>query len=86
VVFLNLYLQRVLGYGASAGGAALLPMAAAIMLLMVGVAPRAVSRLGVKTPVVVGMLLLAAGIAVLSLVRPDGTFVVDVWAMPVTVA
>jgi EmrB/QacA subfamily drug resistance transporter len=76
--FLNLYLQQVLGYGAFEGGAALLPMTAAIMLLMVVVAPRVVNRFGSKTPVVAGMLLLAAGMAVLSLVRPDGTFVVDV--------
>ncbi len=76
--FLNLYLQQVLGYGAFEGGAALLPMTAAIMLLMVVVAPRVVARLGSKTPVVIGLLLLAAGMAVLSLVRPDGTFVVDV--------
>jgi EmrB/QacA subfamily drug resistance transporter len=76
--FLNLYLQQVLGYGAFEGGAALLPMTAAIMVLMVVVAPRVVNRLGSKTPVVAGLLLLAAGMAVLSLVRPDGTFVVDV--------
>jgi EmrB/QacA subfamily drug resistance transporter len=76
--FLNLYLQQVLGYGAFEGGAALLPMTAAIMLLMVVVAPRAVNRFGFKTPIVAGMLLLAAGMAVLALVRPDGTFVVDV--------
>ena len=76
--FLNLYLQQVLGYGAFEGGAALLPMTAAIMLLMVVVAPRVVNRLGFKTPIVAGMLLLAAGMAVLSLVRPDGSFAVDV--------
>ena len=76
--FLNLYLQQVLGYGAFEGGAALLPMTAAIMLLMVVVAPRVVNRLGFKTPIVLGMLLLATGMAILSLVRPDGTFVVDV--------
>jgi EmrB/QacA subfamily drug resistance transporter len=76
--FLNLYLQQVLGYGAFEGGAALLPMTAAIMLLMVVVAPRVVNRFGFKTPVVAGMLLLGVGMAVLSLVRPDGNFVVDV--------
>ena len=76
--FLNLYLQQVLGYGAFEGGAALLPMTAAIMLLMVVVAPRVVNRFGFKTPVVAGMLLLATGMAALSLVRPDGSFLVDV--------
>jgi predicted MFS family arabinose efflux permease len=76
--FLNLYLQQVLGYGAFEGGAALLPMTVAIMFLMVVVAPRVIDRLGVKTPIVAGMLLLAAGMAVLSLVRPDGNFAADV--------
>jgi len=76
--FLNLYLQRVLGFGAFEGGAALLPMTVAIMVLMVVVAPRVIARFGVKTPIVGGMLLLAAGMAILSLVRPDGSFAVDV--------
>ena len=76
--FLNLYLQRVLGFGAFEGGAALLPMTIAIMVLMVVVAPRVMNRFGFKAPIVGGMLLLAAGMAVLSLVRADGNFVVDV--------
>jgi len=76
--FLNLYLQQVLGYGAFEGGAALLPMTVAIMVLMVVVAPRVINRIGAVAPIVAGMLLLAAGMAVLSLVRPDGNFVVDV--------
>lgn len=76
--FLNLYLQQVLGFGAFEGGAALLPMTAAIMLLMVVVAPRVIARFGTKAPIVAGLLVLAAGMVVMSLVRPDGTFVVDV--------
>src|SRR5215203_5105736 len=76
--FLNLYLQQVLGYGAFEGGAALLPMTAAIMLGMVVVAPRVIARVGVKAPTVIGLLLLATGMAILSLVRVDGSFLVDV--------
>jgi EmrB/QacA subfamily drug resistance transporter len=76
--FLNLYLQEVLGYGAFEGGAALLPMTVAIMILMVVVAPRVIARFGFKAPIVAGMLILAAGMAVLSLVRPDGNFAADV--------
>jgi EmrB/QacA subfamily drug resistance transporter len=76
--FLNLYLQQVLGYGAFEGGAALLPMTAAIMALMIVAVPRIVARFGPKVPVVAGLALLAAGLAVLSLVRADGTFVADV--------
>jgi len=76
--FLNLYLQQVLGYGAFEGGAALLPMTVAIMVLMVFVAPRVINRLGFKAPIVGGLLLLAVGMAALSLVRPDGNFAADV--------
>ena len=76
--FLNLYLQQVLGYGAFEGGAALLPMTAAIMLLMVVVAPHVIARFGPKAPIVAGMLMLATGMAVMSLVRVDGSFLVDV--------
>ena len=76
--FLNLYLQQVLGYGAFEGGAALLPMTLTIMFLMVVVAPRIIDRLGFKAPIVAGMLVLASGMAVLSLVRPDGSFAADV--------
>jgi len=76
--FLNLYLQNVLGFGAFEGGAALLPMTVAIMALMVFVAPRVMNRFGVKAPIVAGMLLLAAGMALLSLVRAEGSFALDV--------
>src|SRR3712207_4063955 len=53
-------------------------MTVTIMVLMVVVAPRVVARFGTKTPVVAGMLLLAAGMVALSLVRADGSFAVDV--------
>ena len=76
--FLNLYLQQVLGYGAFEGGAALLPMTVAIMVLMVVVAPKVIGRFGFKAPIVAGMLMLAAGMAALSLVRSDGNFAADV--------
>jgi MFS family permease len=76
--FLNLYLQQVLGYGAFEGGAALVPMTVAIMFLMVVVAPRVIGRLGPKTPIVAGLLVLAVGMAALSLARPDGNFAADV--------
>lgn len=76
--FLNLYLQQVLGLGAFAGGAALLPMTATVMVAMVVVAPRLTARVGVRPMVVGGLLLLAAGLALLSLARSGGSFAVDV--------
>jgi hypothetical protein len=76
--FLNLYLQQVLGYGASKGGAALLPTTVAVMIGMVLMAPRVINRFGFTTPIVAGLVPLAAGMAVMSLVRADGNFAVDV--------
>ncbi|MET8054806.1 MFS transporter [Streptosporangium sp. NPDC005286] len=76
--FLNLYLQQVLGYGAFASGAALLPMTIAIMIFMIGITARLLGRFGAKPLIAGGLLILAAGVAGLSLVRPDGAFVSDV--------
>ncbi|HEV2759048.1 MAG TPA: MFS transporter [Acidimicrobiales bacterium] len=76
--FLNLYLQQVLGYGAFASGAALLPMTVFIMVGMVGLAPRLIARFGPRRLIVAGPVVLGAGLVLLSLVRPDGNFAVDV--------
>jgi EmrB/QacA subfamily drug resistance transporter len=76
--FLNLYLQQVLGFGAFEAGAALLPMTAAIMVLMVGVTGRLVGRVGVAPVSVAGLAVLAAGIGWLSTVPAEGSFAVDV--------
>ena len=76
--YLNLYLQQVLGYSAFPSGAALLPMTILIMLGMITVAPRAIGRFGPKPMVVTGLAVLAAGLGWLALVRPDGSFLVDV--------
>ncbi|MCP2291251.1 MFS transporter [Nocardia amikacinitolerans] len=76
--FLNLYLQQVLGYSAFPSGAALLPMTTLIMLGMIVLAPRAMQRFGAKPMIVTGLLVLALGLGIMSLVRPTGNFWVDV--------
>lgn len=76
--FLNLYLQQVLGATAFAAGAALLPMTGLVVLVMVALAPRLQARFGAKALIVTGLLVLAAGLAWLSLVRADGNYAVDV--------
>jgi EmrB/QacA subfamily drug resistance transporter len=76
--FVNLYLQQVLGLGAFASGAALLPLTVTIMIGMVGVAPRLIGRFGPKAMTAGGLAVLAAGLVWLSFIGPDGSFVADV--------
>ncbi|MCD2440946.1 MFS transporter [Agromyces sp. SYSU K20354] len=76
--FLNLYLQQVLGAGAFAAGAALLPMTLLIVLGMTLVAPRLLARFGAKALIVAGFAFLAAGLVWLAFARPDGSYAVDV--------
>jgi MFS family permease len=76
--FLNLYLQQVLGYGAFPSGAALVPMTALMMLLMVGITGRLIARFGTKPLIVTGLAVLAAGLGILSTIHPHGSFVTDV--------
>ena len=76
--FLNLYLQQVLGYNAFPSGGALLPMTGLIMLGMIVLAPKVIGTLGLKVPIVVGLLILALGLGWLSLARPDGNYWIDV--------
>jgi EmrB/QacA subfamily drug resistance transporter len=70
--FLNLYLQQIQGYGAFESGLALLPMTAAIMILMVGASSRIISRIGVKTSMVSGLGLLAVAMALFA-TTPSGS-------------
>ncbi|MET8824817.1 MFS transporter [Streptomyces sp. NPDC004610] len=76
--FLNLYLQQVLGYGAFASGAALLPMTGLLMVFMTVITARLMGRFGAKPLIGTGLLVLAGGLLWLSAVEPTGTFVVDV--------
>ncbi|MEW2289306.1 MFS transporter [Streptomyces sp. NPDC047841] len=76
--FLNLYLQQVLGYGAFASGAALLPMTVLLMIFMTAITAKLLAKLGAKPLIGGGLLVLAAGLLWLSAVEPTGTFAVDV--------
>lgn len=76
--FLNLYLQQVLGLSAFPSGAALLPMTVLIMVGMILLAPRAIGRFGPKAVLVTGLAVLAAGLLVMSFLRPDGNYWIDV--------
>ena len=76
--FVNLYLQQVLGLGAFASGAALLPLTITIMVGMVAVAPKLIARFGPNAMTVTGLATLAAGLVWLSFIDADGSFLVDV--------
>ncbi len=76
--FLNLYLQEVLGLGAFASGAALLPLTVTIMIGMIVAAPRLIASFGPKAMTVAGLATLTVGLGWLSTIRPDGTFLTDV--------
>jgi EmrB/QacA subfamily drug resistance transporter len=68
------YLQAVLGYSALAAASGLLPMAAVMMPLST-TAPTIAERVGFRRTLVTGMLLMAAGLALLALlVDPDGGY------------
>jgi EmrB/QacA subfamily drug resistance transporter len=76
--FVNLYLQQILGLGAFASGAALLPLTVTIMIGMVAVAPKLIARFGPNAMTVSGLATLAAGLVWLSFIDADGSFVVDI--------
>jgi len=74
----TLYLQLVLGYGPLQTGLAFLPMNLIMAGLSASLAARLVARLGVKPPLVAGLLLAAAGLALMSRAPIGGHFTTDV--------
>jgi EmrB/QacA subfamily drug resistance transporter len=83
--FLNLYLQQIQGYGAFESGLALLPMTAAIMILMVGASSRIISRIGTKTSIVAGLGLLAVAMSVFA-TTPSGSSSFMTHVLPASLA
>jgi EmrB/QacA subfamily drug resistance transporter len=76
-LFLVLQLQNVLGYGATAAGAAMLPSILLITLL----SPRAgalAQRIGPRLPMTLGPLTVAVGTVLLAFVDGDAPYVVEI--------
>jgi EmrB/QacA subfamily drug resistance transporter len=71
--FLTLYLQQVLHYDALRAGLSFLPMTLSIVVAS-SLAPRLVARLGVRPVLATGMLSAATGLALLTGVRPGGSY------------
>ncbi len=76
------FLQIVQGNDAQATGVRLLPLIGGIVLGAVG-SDRLVARLGVRVMLVLGLLICAAGMALLSLVRADTGYSLIAIALPV---
>ena len=76
--FISLYLQDVLGYSPIKTGIAYLPLAVGI-IVSAGVAAQLVTRLGFKTPLIIGLVLVAGGLAWFSqLPAPHGHYAADI--------
>ncbi|MEU1411134.1 MFS transporter [Streptomyces sp. NPDC005731] len=73
-----LYLQRVLGYSELATGTAFLPAPVAIGVLMLGLSARTIGRFGAYRVLIAGLVLITAGMALLSRVPADGSYLPDV--------
>jgi len=73
-----LYLQLVLGYSPLQVGLAFLPANLIMGAFSIGLSARLVMRFGIKPPLVTGMLLVGAGLALFARAPVDGSFVVDV--------
>ncbi len=74
----TLYLQRVLGYGPFAAGLAVVPAALAIGTISLGFSARLSGRFGLRTVLLAGLTLIAAGLALLARVPVEGRYAVDI--------
>ena len=75
--FNTLYIQQVLGYGPLEAGLAFLPFCAGIMV-SAGLASQFAPRVGVRPVSIVGMVVTAAGMLLLTRIAADGSYAVDV--------
>ena len=75
--FNTLYIQRVLGYGPLKAGLAFLPLSAGVMVSAT-LASRFAPRIGVRPIAATGLLLAAAGFALLTRLPVHGSYAVDV--------
>ncbi len=73
-----LYMQQVLGYDPMEVGLAFLPSNLIMAAFSLGLSARLVMRVGIRLPIVVGLLLAAAGLALFAWVPVDGSFTLHV--------
>jgi predicted MFS family arabinose efflux permease len=75
--FITLYMQQVLGYSPIKAGVSYLPLSIAI-ILSAGVASQLVTRIGFKPVLIIGLVLIAGGLAWFGGVSVDGGFTTDI--------
>jgi EmrB/QacA subfamily drug resistance transporter len=78
-----LYLQLVLGYSPLQTGLAFLPLNLVMAALSLGLSARLVNRWGIRPPAAAGLLLAAAGLALMARAPASGHFLPDV--LPATI-
>lgn len=76
--FLNLYLQQILQLNAFNSGLALLPMTIIIMIIMVGLTGKLITRFGFKKNLVAGFIALTSSLLLFSFVPAEGSYWVNV--------
>ncbi|MGW0362920.1 MFS transporter [Streptomyces sp. NPDC002990] len=76
-ILVTLYLQKVLGYGAAETGLAMLPAAAVIGAVSLGVSARLNARFGERNVLLVGIALLIGVLALLTRVPVRASYAVD---------
>ena len=74
--FASLYVQQILGYSPLEAGLAFLPVTAGIVLGS-GMSAQLIRRVGVKAVLVTGLIVAAAGLGLLTLIAPDGTYLAN---------
>jgi predicted MFS family arabinose efflux permease len=74
----SLYMQRVLGYDPLQIGSAFLPATIVMAVLSVRYSERLITRLGPRTTLIPGLVLIAAGMGVLTLAPVDGTYTLHI--------
>src|SRR5690606_19790278 len=73
-LFLTFQFQAVLGYGAMLAGVAFLPFVAGNLLTATQLTGRLIQWMGPRLPLVVGMLVLAGAMAMLTRLTPESSF------------
>jgi EmrB/QacA subfamily drug resistance transporter len=74
--FITLYMQNVLGYSPIQSGLAWLPLCFAVAI-SAGIASQLLSRVGTRPVIVVGAIIAAAGLYLLSRIPVDGSYLAD---------